>query len=72
MYIARNILLFTLITDYADSSKDISIWNIFYYLFLNNESLELLHIQTQKLYPISASIQSWHSSKYGKLLKICD
>ncbi len=41
-------------------------------MFLDNESLELLHIQTKKLYPLSASIQSWHSSKYGRLLRICD
>ncbi len=72
MHIARNILLFTLILDYAASSKDNSIWNIYYHLFLDNESLELLHIQTQKLHPLSASIQSWHSSKYGRLLRICD
>ena len=41
-------------------------------MFLDNQSLELLHIQTKKLYPLSASIQSWHSSKYGRLLRICD
>ena len=65
-------MLFTLILDHADGSKDSSIWNIYYHVFLDNESLELLHIQTQKLYPLSASIQSWHSSKYGRLLRICD
>ena len=69
MCVARNILLFTLIIDYEDSSN---IWNIYYHLFLDNESLELLHIQMQKLYPLSASIQSWHNSKYGRLLRICD
>ena len=69
MCVARNILLFTLIIDYEDSSK---IWNIFYHLLLDNESLELLHIQIQKLYPLSSSIQSWHNSKYGRLLRICD
>ena len=26
----------------------------------------------QKLYPLSASIESWHNSKYGRLLRICD
>ncbi|KAA6408388.1 MAG: hypothetical protein FRX48_08130 [Lasallia pustulata] len=70
--LARNILLFTLILDYADGSKDPSIWNIYYHLFLDNESLELLHIQTQKLQSFSTSLQSWHSSKYGRLLRICD
>ena len=69
MCVARNILLFTLIVDYEDSSN---IWNIFYHLFLDNESLELLHIQIQKLLPLSASIQSWHNTKYGRLLRMCD
>lgn len=72
MTVARNILLFTLLIDYADNSKDTSIWNIYYHLSLDKESLELLHIQTQKLHPLSTSIQTWHSSKYGKLLRICD
>ena len=69
MCVARNILLFTLIIDHEDSSK---IWNIFYHLSLDNESLQLLHIQIQKLLPLSTSIQSWHNSKYGRLLRICD
>ena len=69
MCVARNILLFTLIIDYEDSSN---IWKIFYHLFLDNESLELLHIQIQKLLPLSASIQCWHNSRYGRLLRICD
>ncbi|KAI4126246.1 MAG: hypothetical protein LQ347_005055 [Umbilicaria vellea] len=72
MCVARNILLFTLILDYADGSKDPSIWNIYYHLFLDNESLELLHIQTQKLQSFSASMQSWHSSEHGRLLRMCD
>ena len=69
MCVARNVLLFTLIIDYEDSPK---IWNIFYHLFLDNDSLELLYIQIQKLLPLSASMQSWHNSKYGRLLRICD
>ena len=67
--VARNIVLFTLIMDCGDSSH---IWNIYYHLFLDNKSLELLHSQTQKLYLLSASIQSWHNSKYGRLLRMCD
>lgn len=61
-----------MILDYEDGSKDNSIWNICYHLYLDNESLELLQIQTKKLNAFSASAQSWHSSEYGKLLRICD
>ncbi|MCJ1288093.1 hypothetical protein MMC26_007447 [Xylographa opegraphella] len=69
---ARNILLLTLILDYTDGSKDTSIWNIYYHLLLDDESLALLQTQAQKLFSLSASFQKWHTSKYGKLLKMCD
>lgn len=69
---ARNIVLFTLIVDYADGAKDNSIWNVYYHMFLDNASLDLLRSQTQKLQSLSDSVQSWHSSQYGKFLRICD
>lgn len=72
MYVARNVLLLTLIIDYTDGSKDKSIWNIYYHLLLDKESLELLHIQAQKLTSLSTSIQEWHTTKYGRLLRMCD
>ena len=72
MCVARNILLLTLIVDYSDGSKDTSIWSIYYHVFLDNKSLELLRVQVQKLTSLCVSIQEWHTSKYGRLLKICD
>ena len=72
MSVARNIVLFTLLVDQADGSRDAHIWNIYYHMFLDHESLELLHIQAKKLHSLSGSIQSWHSSKYGRLLRMCD
>jgi hypothetical protein len=70
--VARNVLLFSLILDDADGSNDASIWSIYYNLFLDDVSLNLLDAQARKLYSLAASIQSWHSSKYGKQLRICD
>ena len=72
MFSARNILLLTLVVDYTDGSKDTSIWNIYYHLLLDDESLKLLENQAQKLSSLSASIQKWHASKYGRLLRMCD
>lgn len=72
MCVARNIILFTLILDSVDGSKDTAIWNIYYHVLLNDESLELLHAQAKKLHSLSASIQSWHGSEYGRLLRMCD
>ncbi|MCJ1398443.1 hypothetical protein MMC11_001642 [Xylographa trunciseda] len=70
--LARDILLLTLVVDYTDGSKDTTIWNIYYHLLLDDESLELLHIQAKKLSSLSASTQNWRASKYGRLLKFCD
>lgn len=72
MRVARNILCFTLILDYEDGSKDNSIWNIYYHLYLDKNSLKLLHTQAEKLYFSSASMTSWHSSEHGHVLRMCD
>ena len=70
--VARNILVFTLILDYADGSKDLSIWNIYYHLFLDKEDLVLLSHQGQKLQSLAGSLESWHGSEYGRSLRLCD
>ena len=58
--------------DDAKGSNDRLIWNIYYHLFLDNDSLELLQLQSKKLHTLSASIQSWHDSNYGGFLRFCD
>jgi len=69
---ARNVLLFTLLIDDEDGSKNGAIWNIYYHLHLDRESYHVLQDQSEKLYALSSSIESWHQSKYGAILKICD
>lgn len=58
--------------DDTEGVKDKYIWNIYYHLYLDNTSLELVQTQSKKLHALSPSIHSWHDSKYGKLLRICD
>jgi hypothetical protein len=72
MFAARNILLLTLIVDDEQSSNDRCIWNIYYHLYLTEQCLELLQNQSKKLHSLSTSIHTWHQSKYGKLLRMCD
>lgn len=69
---ARNILLFTLLIDNEDGLSDTTAWNIYYHLFLDPQSLEVLEDQSKKLYTHAASMQGWHNSKYGRLLRFCD
>lgn len=70
--VARNILLFTLLVDDIEGSNDTSIWNIYYQLFLDDRSLNLLQTQSKKLYDLAGSIDGWHRSKYGRLLRFSD
>lgn len=67
-------MLFTLLIDDDNQNglSDTFIWNIYYHLFLDPQSLEVLQNQAKKLHAHGTSIQSWHGSKYGKILRFCD
>lgn len=70
--IARNILLYTFLIDDKEGRRTELIWNIYYHLFLDDKSLELLENQSKKLCALAASTASWHDSEYGRLLRFCD
>jgi hypothetical protein len=72
MYVARNVLLLTLLLEDKEGLNDLAIWNIYYHWYLDTKSLELLQIQSKKLSALAVSIQSWHGSKYGGILRFCD
>jgi MYND finger len=69
---ARNILLLSLIVDDADGTKDVSTWNLFYHFRIEEASLQLLRTQARKLQALSSSLETWHKSEYGKLIRMCD
>lgn len=58
--------------DHTGGAKDTAIWNIYYHLYLDSDSLHLLHTQADKLLTLSLDIQSWHGGEYGRLLRFCD
>lgn len=70
--IARNILLYTLLVDDKQGRRTELIWNIYYHLFLDDASLELLENQSKKLCALAGSTTSWHDSEYGRLIRFCD
>ncbi|KAI0324944.1 hypothetical protein GY45DRAFT_1288114 [Cubamyces sp. BRFM 1775] len=65
--LARNVLLFSLVAD--EAPQDV-IWNIFYHLYLDAETLSLLHAQCRKLINASTSAPEWRSSPYGTYLRM--
>ncbi|KAJ3557710.1 hypothetical protein NM688_g1321 [Phlebia brevispora] len=68
--LARNILLFTLITDDEYPKHIAHIWNIFYHFFLDEASNALLLTQCRKLVTLSASMDTWNSSAYSAFLRV--
>lgn len=71
--LARNILLFSFLIDEEDASlPNLSqVWNVFYNMFLDEDSLSLLFSQSRKLLDCSTTLNGWHASKYGNILRIC-
>ena len=69
---ARNILLLSLIIDDIDGTKDVLNWNLYYHFRIDEASLQLLQSQAQKLHSLSTSLQIWHESKYGKIIRMYD
>ncbi|KAF2793232.1 hypothetical protein K505DRAFT_417911 [Melanomma pulvis-pyrius CBS 109.77] len=69
---ARNILLLTLALDDTDGGRDPLMWNIYYHLYLDNESMKLLNDQATKLYEMAITMQSWTNGKYGQQFRFCD
>ncbi|GAB7350551.1 hypothetical protein MBLNU459_g1132t2 [Dothideomycetes sp. NU459] len=69
-------ILFTISADAGcddvDGLMNNRIWDIYYHLYLDVASLNLLLTQTKKLMELSASLEEWHGSPYGKILRFCD
>ncbi|KAI1379949.1 hypothetical protein F4677DRAFT_408098 [Hypoxylon crocopeplum] len=69
--IARNILLLSLLLDDVDKNE-YSIWCIYYHLYLDQNALDLLRSQAKKLLNLSATIDAWTQSDYGRQFRLCD
>ncbi|KLJ11754.1 hypothetical protein EMPG_13091 [Blastomyces silverae] len=70
--IARNVLLLTLVVDTNEGADTSALWNIYYHLFIDDKSHNLLESQVKKLYRFSSSLRYWHKSEYGRFLRFCD
>ncbi|KAF2124344.1 hypothetical protein P153DRAFT_400973 [Dothidotthia symphoricarpi CBS 119687] len=70
--IARNVLILTLILDDVKGVHIQQIWNVYYHVFIDADSLALLQGQAEKLLGHAASLDIWHSSPYGKNIRFCD
>lgn len=70
--IARNIILYTLILDDFEGENAERIWNIYYHVLVDDDSLSLLREQASKLLKVAATADRWNNGKYGATLRFCD
>lgn len=67
--LARNVILFTLITKGRPSTE---LWDLFYHFFVPAESLNTLRTHAADLVEASKSTEKWASSPYGKYIEYVD
>ncbi|KAF2176023.1 hypothetical protein K469DRAFT_682816 [Zopfia rhizophila CBS 207.26] len=70
--IARNVIAFTLILDDDAGIHVQRLWNIYYHVLLDAESLSYLQAQAKKLVANTGSINEWHNGPYSSLIRFCD
>ncbi|KAJ3117350.1 hypothetical protein HDU96_007140, partial [Phlyctochytrium bullatum] len=68
--IARNVLLLTFIVD-GERDSDM-LWRIYYDIYLDDVSLEVLHEQARKVLSFAGSMESWREGAYGSIIRFCD
>ncbi|KAG8720992.1 hypothetical protein FRC08_016462 [Ceratobasidium sp. 394] len=67
--LARNILLFTLVEKQEPIDR---VWDIFYHFRIDDQGMELLTRQSQRLYDDARTVETWRQSSYGSFLKFLD
>ncbi|PCH40852.1 hypothetical protein WOLCODRAFT_117801 [Wolfiporia cocos MD-104 SS10] len=65
--LARNVLLLTMIVDKCSSD---AIWNIFFHIYLDQNSHETLVGHCKKLVAISDNLRHWSESPYGSFIRM--
>ena len=70
--LARNAILFTLLADEDAQDRIDLIWNVFYHLMLDQESLSFLMDHCRKLVALAKDLESWNAGPYACFLTVCD
>ncbi|KAF2034802.1 hypothetical protein EK21DRAFT_55723 [Setomelanomma holmii] len=70
--IARNILALTLIIDDAEGGRVPYLWNIYYHVFIDVDTLSLIQAQAKKLLALAKSMNDWDQSSYASVIRFCD
>jgi hypothetical protein len=69
---ARNVLLFSLLLDDVKSGTTADLWSIFYDLYVDENTFQLVVRQSAKLVQSSDSLSMWTDSLYGNCLRMAN
>ncbi|KAF8885786.1 hypothetical protein BD779DRAFT_1673506 [Infundibulicybe gibba] len=69
--LARNVFVYTLLSDGNLNSLLPTIWDVFYHFYIDDKSLALISSHCKRLLDLSSTLDRWHGSKYGGFLRIC-
>ncbi|KAK8177285.1 hypothetical protein IWX90DRAFT_482298 [Phyllosticta citrichinensis] len=73
MVIARNIFLLSILVDSESSAvTDAALFGIFTDMVLNEQTFQVFRKQGKKLRQRAKSLERWHNSIYGKVIRFCD
>ena len=67
--IARNIVLYKLIHNKSDPAM---VWSLFYGKLVDELCLNLLISCASNLHAVGTSLEVWHQSPFGRLVRFCD
>jgi hypothetical protein len=70
--IARNVLVLTVILDDTKSFNAQLLWNIYYHVFIDTDSIALLQAQAERLLGYAKSQRVWQDCPYGTMIHFCD
>lgn len=70
--IARNTVILTLIADDKGGALSQHLWNIYYHVFLNKGSMEVLQTHVKNVLKYSQSLQNWDLGPHASLIRFCD
>ncbi|KAL7813173.1 hypothetical protein V8C44DRAFT_364004 [Trichoderma aethiopicum] len=69
---ARNLVLLTMILDEGEEISLQVLWDLYYHMFLDEHTTELVDRHVHSLIPMLESLESFNNGPYGSIIKICD
>ncbi|KAF5673183.1 hypothetical protein FHETE_3476 [Fusarium heterosporum] len=70
--VARNAFFLTFLLDDGCKLSEDQLWNVYYHLFVDEETASTVGDTAAKLLNESKSLHDWNNSRYGKALRFCD